>query len=990
MEELTPYLWESRNESQQKLLTAFNIWAGMKFVNNLGYPIKVYGIKVMCKDGTTGTYAWASPTQSTKDEMMITSPAQKPGTALNWVSYSFQGYLPIGVDDEFYAGIKGTSSSTAVSIRGYAHPTGNIYSVATTSGAALQYNPTFGTSGGRIFNMRVLYERAYTDPYMGDVTITRATNSTNLTVNWDGWDGEFNMVQSFYLKIINSITGAVVYSQNVGNVKTKTVSVARGATYYAEVYAVGSYSNSLPEKSSNITVPAIGAPSVSGQTIVVTNSSGTSSTNDKYVKVSWNGTNGTEGNTISSYTYELYNSSGTLIKSGSQTSKSIIIGPLTRNITYYAKIKANGSLGVNSGYATTSNVTIVAATAPTPSDLSIAIVNSSGTVTSDGKYLKLSWTAATSGIDNPVDKYSYYFYLDGNSTAINSASTTNLASTIYGPVERGKTYYGSYKVSGTGGLTSTVKTSSKVTIKDYSAVGITISSATANANTITVKFNGTNGFDNPISKFECYCVLSGSNYTNYVKKEIVSASATSCIFTNLAWDTSYDIYVSAIATNSKNNTLNAQANKKGISTGIDPNDAPDAPKINRDMLESGIQYSVEYKLDSTVNYIMKMWISGQPEITFPLNSSSTSISYTIKDWLKMLNSSLYTEEYLAKNDVDATINAALAYAKDDGTVLSTYSSTASAKIVHLYTPFASSGETILITDNSSKNNVLSSHKPIIKINDNAENTLENSYTSYVLNHDDTAIYKNVVDGKNQIINLPNLSRYAPEGGSNKVSNLVINMLRKDLTSGAISAEGSMIYTIPELGKANATLIDFVFDRTTRNVTVTALVNSQTQIPLQDFINSFNSTTSEWYYGIYKARLYCVNIYGDYYFTEWYDASSVVGEVINENYEIYYEFKVLSSEELVVVGVQIAPVDNYFGDSYIYTGKKDINDTQAIGGLLKDFTLNNTVIIPKKNYNGIYIKKNESWINTNQAYLPNISSSTSGWIYINGKWVQILI
>lgn len=187
-----------------------------------------------------------------------------------------------------------------------------------------------------------------------------------------------------------------------------------------------------------VTYKDITAPTINTSSIVITNSSGTSSSTDKYVKVSWTASNGTN-NTISKYYYTLRNSSGTSVKSGNTTSTSVILGPLDRNTTYYCEIQAAGSAGINSPTIKTSSVTIKNYTAPVVNSISLKRTDSSGTSSSTDTCITATWTS-TNGLDNVITGYSISIYSTSISNIIKNVQTTNKSYTFTG-LSEGTTYY---------------------------------------------------------------------------------------------------------------------------------------------------------------------------------------------------------------------------------------------------------------------------------------------------------------------------------------------------------------------------------------------------------------------------------------------------------------------------------------------------------------------------------------------------------------------
>ena len=187
-----------------------------------------------------------------------------------------------------------------------------------------------------------------------------------------------------------------------------------------------------------VTYKDITAPTINTSSITITNSSGTSSSTDKYVKVSWTASNGTN-NTISKYYYTLRNSSGTSIKSGNTTSTSVILGPLDRNTTYYCEIQAAGSAGINSPTIRTSSVTIKNYTAPVVNSISLKRTDSSGTSSSTDTCITATWTS-TNGLDNVITGYSISIYSTSSSNIIKNVQTTNKSYTFTG-LSEGTTYY---------------------------------------------------------------------------------------------------------------------------------------------------------------------------------------------------------------------------------------------------------------------------------------------------------------------------------------------------------------------------------------------------------------------------------------------------------------------------------------------------------------------------------------------------------------------
>lgn len=147
------------NTTTQQFTYLYAAWAACRFINNFNAPIEVKAVEVWCKDGTSGTYAFANTTNSTTNA--VKSTASKPPTSLEWKRYTLSTPLKVDAGATFYAGVKGDNTSTYIYINGYqssSSSTANAYYNGTNAGGTLNSYPTMGGEATRTLGIRVVYE----------------------------------------------------------------------------------------------------------------------------------------------------------------------------------------------------------------------------------------------------------------------------------------------------------------------------------------------------------------------------------------------------------------------------------------------------------------------------------------------------------------------------------------------------------------------------------------------------------------------------------------------------------------------------------------------------------------------------------------------------------------------------------------------------------------------------------------------------------------
>lgn len=258
------------------------------------------------------------------------------------------------------------------------------------------------------------------------------------TLKWSGASAGTNNAISSYLLYVDD----TLYGETPASVSSVNIPSYGGGEHKWKVVTKGAYSNSAASSTAScFTYTATGAPT-SVSLAATTIDAGTSTT------LSWSGAKAGTYNTIIGYhiyrstaengTYSLaYNVSST-----STAASTSVAAPSTMGQKYYYKVYTIGSRNYNSGPSSAVSLTAQTYSVPSaPTNLSLSANN-----VAPGATVRLSWSGASNGTNNPITEYHVHRATasNGEYSYLTSVSASTTSINITAPTTNGSSYY--YKI----------------------------------------------------------------------------------------------------------------------------------------------------------------------------------------------------------------------------------------------------------------------------------------------------------------------------------------------------------------------------------------------------------------------------------------------------------------------------------------------------------------------------------------------------------------
>ena len=427
------------------------------------------------------------------------------GTAtLSWSGASAGTNNPIAsyliyVDGTLYGETPSTQSSISIP----AYSAGNHSWTVITKGS---YSNSAASSTVTVYAYSA--PAAPTSVTINDASSIYLAEGNTATLKWSGAGaGTNNPISSYLLYVDNAL-----YGETPSSVSSVNIPSYGGGEHKWKVVTKGAYSNSAASSTAScFTYTATSAPT-SVSLAATTIDAGTSTT------LSWSGAKAGTYNTITGYhiyrstaengTYSLaYNVSST-----STAASTSVAAPSTMGQKYYYKVYTIGSRNLNSGPSSAVSLTAQTYSAPSaPTSLSLSANN-----VAPGATVKLSWSGASNGTNNPITEYHVHRATasNGEYSYLTSVSASTTSINITAPTTNGSSYY--YKIyskatnenylwsSPTSAVSLTCSFSApsaptSITINDASSVYI------GEGSTATLKWSGaSSGTNNAIAGYLVY------------------------------------------------------------------------------------------------------------------------------------------------------------------------------------------------------------------------------------------------------------------------------------------------------------------------------------------------------------------------------------------------------------------------------------------------------------------------------------------------------
>ena len=258
------------------------------------------------------------------------------------------------------------------------------------------------------------------------------------TLKWSGASAGTNNAIGSYLIYVDD----TLYGETPSSTSSVNIPSYGGGEHKWKVITKGAYSNSAASSTAScFTYTATGAPT-SVSLAATTIDAGTSTT------LSWSGARAGTYNTITGYhIYRSAAENGTYslaytVSSTSTAASTSVAAPSTMGQKYYYKVYTIGSRNLNSGPSSAVSLTAQTYSYPTaPTSVSISANN-----VAPGATVRLSWSGASNGTNNPITEYHVHRATasNGEYSYLTSVSASTTSINITAPTTNGSSYY--YKI----------------------------------------------------------------------------------------------------------------------------------------------------------------------------------------------------------------------------------------------------------------------------------------------------------------------------------------------------------------------------------------------------------------------------------------------------------------------------------------------------------------------------------------------------------------